>query len=40
MQVSSWSPAEVGIGEFFDICLIAPAGDLVVLMASLGQGPT
>jgi hypothetical protein len=33
-------PAEAPIGEFIDICTSAPAGDLVALLASLGQGPT
>jgi hypothetical protein len=33
-------PAEAPIGEFIDICLNAPGGDLVALLASLGQGPT
>jgi hypothetical protein len=33
-------PAEAPIGEFIDICTSAPAGDLVALLASGGQGPT
>jgi hypothetical protein len=33
-------PPEAPIGEFIDICTSAPAGDLVALLGSLGQGPT
>jgi hypothetical protein len=33
-------PAEAPIGEFIDICLSAPGGDLVALLGSTGQGPT
>jgi hypothetical protein len=33
-------PSEAPIGEFIDICTSAPAGDLIALLASLGQGPT
>jgi hypothetical protein len=33
-------PSEAPIGEFIDICMSAPGGDLVALLASLGQGPT
>lgn len=33
-------PAEAGIGEFFDMSVAAPAGAIVALLGSLGQGPT
>jgi hypothetical protein len=33
-------PAQVGIGEAFDMCLNAPGGDSIALLGSLGQGPT
>lgn len=34
------APSEVGIGEFFDMCLGARPGDLIYLFVSLGTGPT
>jgi hypothetical protein len=33
-------PGEAGIGEFFDLAIVAPPGARVALLGSLGAGPT